>query len=236
MFLFWKVLLAHLVADFVFQFEGLYQLKVRSLWGHILHVLIHGVVLLLFLYPYLGNPEIWVFAAAVMIFHLIQDFIKYTLTKKIPKNTFLYFMTDQFVHVLVLGSILILPISSEVRGFPNDALLDAVYRDNTFTLFLIFFILLTVAGSYTIHAFYRSFVKNSRPLYGITSYEITYTLLERSIIGIIVLVTPHLLLGILLTPLVGLARLPFKKMRDRTGFLISFSYAVLLSLCFRIVL
>lgn len=232
MFLFLKLFLAHLIADFVLQFEELYQLKVRSLWGHILHVLIHGVVSLLLLFPYLKHPGIWIFVAAVVLLHLVQDFIKYTLTQKIPKNTFFYFIADQCVHALVLSSILLFPISSEVLGFPGHPLLDAIYRDNAFTLLLIFFILLTLAGSYTIHAFFRSYVKNSPPLYGITSYEMTYTLLERSIIGVIVVGTPHLL-WILVTPLVGLARLPLKRMRDRTGFLVSLLYAILLGLCFR---
>ena len=234
MFLFLKLLLAHLIADFILQFEELYQLKVRSLWGHIFHVLIHGLVSLALLYPYLKDPRIWIFVTLLVFLHLAQDFIKYTLTKKIPKNTFFYFMADQIVHGLVLCSILIFPVSSEILGFPGHPLLDAVYRDNAFTLLLIYFILLTFAGSYTIHAFYRSYIKDSRPLYGITSYEIIYTLLERSIIGVIVLGAPNLL-WILLTPLVGLARLPLEKMRDRTGFLVSFLYAIVLSLCFRIV-
>lgn len=232
MFLFLKLFLAHLVADFVLQFEELYQLKVRSLWGHILHVLIHWAVSLLLLFPYLDRPGIWIFVSAMVLLHLGQDFIKYTLTRKIPKNTFLYFIADQCVHVLVLSSILLFPISAEVRGFPGHRLLDMVYRDNGFTLWLIFFILLTFAGSYTIHAFCRSYVKNAPPLYGITSYEMAYTLLERSIIGLIVAGTAPLS-WILFTPLVGLARLPLKRMRDRTGFLFSLSYAVLLGLCFR---
>ncbi len=232
MFLFLKLFLAHLIADFILQFEELYQLKVRSVWGHLFHVLIHGIVSLVLLFPYLKNPGIWVFVAAVVLLHLVQDFIKYTLTKKIPKNTFFYFMADQFVHLLVLSSILLFPVSAEVRGFPGHPLLDAVYRDNAFTLLLIFFILLTFAGSYTIHAFCRSYVKDSPPLYGITSYEMTYTLLERSIIGIIVLGASNGL-WILLTPLVGLARLPLKRMRSRAGFLVSLLYAILLGLCFR---
>jgi hypothetical protein len=42
MFLFLKLVLAHLIADFILQFEELYQLKIRSFLGHLAHVLIHG--------------------------------------------------------------------------------------------------------------------------------------------------------------------------------------------------
>ncbi|MBU9889885.1 MAG: DUF3307 domain-containing protein [Candidatus Omnitrophica bacterium] len=232
MFLFLKLFLAHLIADFILQFEELYRLKVRSLWGHIFHVLIHWGVSLVLVWPYLDLPGIWIFVTAATLVHLTQDFIKYTLTRKIPKNTFLYFMADQCVHVLVLGAILFFPVSREVRGFAGHSLWDTLYRDSAFTLFLIFFILLTFAGSYTIHAFFRSYVKNTPPLYGITSFEMAYTLLERSIVGIVIVTAAHPL-WILLTPLIGLFRLPFPNMRDRAAFLASFIYACLLSLCFR---
>lgn len=233
MFLFLKLFLAHLIADFVLQFEELYRLKVRSLWGHILHVLCHGIVSLLLLFPYLNEPILWGFIVGLVLMHLTQDFIKYTLTQKIPKNTFVYFMADQFVHVLVLAVILLFPLSHEVRGFPHHPILDAVYRDNNFTLLMIFFLSLTFAASYTFHAFCRSFVKTAPPLYGITSFEMTYALIERSVIGLIILSVPNPFWGVLVTPLIGLARLPVKRMRDRNGFLVSLLYAVVLSLCFR---
>lgn len=233
MFLFLKLILAHLLADFFLQIEELYRLKVQSIWGHIFHVLIHGAVTFTLLYPYLNEPVIWFFVIGLLMMHLVQDFIKYTLTKKIPKNTFLYFMADQFVHLFVIGLIFMLPVSCEVRGFPGHPLLNDLYTQNIWTLNAIFLILLTLAASYTFFAFYQSYRKNARPDHGITSLEIIVASLERILVGGTVLWVANPV-WVLVTPLAGILRLPFKKMRDRVDFLVSITYAVLLGLLFRI--
>lgn len=233
MFLFLKLVLAHLIADFVLQFEELYQLKVRSLWGHILHVLIHGIMSLLLVFPYLNVPQMWLFIGGVIALHLIQDIIKYTLTKKIPKNTFVYFIGDQCVHILILSVILLFPISSQIRGFPQDAFLNRLYVNSQWTIGAIFFVLLTFAGSFTLYAFYKGTRKDLRPNHGITSFELLFAIAERTIAGTAALLVTNFL-WLLLVPLVGIARLPFKIMRDRTDFLISISYAILLGLLFRL--
>ncbi len=233
MFLFLKFILAHLIADFVLQFEELYQLKIRSLWGHVLHVLIHLGVSLAMVFPYWDSPSLWIFLAGLMLVHFIQDIIKYTLTQKIPKNTFVYFMADQFVHGLAIAVILLFPISSEVRGFPTHPVLNMLYVENRWTLLAIFFILLTFGGSYTLFAYYRTYRKDARKDHGITSAEMTYMLLERSVAGMATLLVTNPL-WIALTPLIGIARLPFKKLRDKQDFFISIGYSILLGLLFRL--
>lgn len=200
------------------------------MYGHILHVLIHGAVTLLLCFPYLTEWTIWLFVTLLVGTHLTQDFIKYTLTKKIPKNTFLYFMADQFFHLLVLSAILLFPVSHEVRGFPNHPVLNMVYTQNIWTVNAIFFFLLTFAGSYTLFAFYQSYRKDARPDHGITSFEIIYNSLERIFIGGVVLFNPDWTLA---TPLIGLVRLPSKKMRDWKDFMFSLVFSINLAGLFR---
>ncbi|MDD5226483.1 MAG: DUF3307 domain-containing protein [Candidatus Omnitrophica bacterium] len=235
MFIFLKLILAHLIADFILQFEELYQLKVRSFLGQLLHVLIHGLVSLLLLYPYLNAPTIWLFVAGLVLIHLGQDLIKYTFTQKTPTNTFVYFMTDQFCHVLAISAIFLFPISHEVRGFPAIPFLDSIYRTNLWTLGAIFFITLTFAGSYILNAFAKSYLKERAPLYLISSPEIAHAILERSLIAWILLAgtSPWTLL---LIPCTGILRLPFKPLRDLTAFLLSLNYAVLITLLFQRIL
>jgi len=232
MFLFLKLILAHLIADFILQFEELYQLKVRSFLGQLLHVLIHGLVSLVLLYPYLNMPQIWVFVAGLILVHLAQDLIKYTVTKKSPANTFIYFMTDQLCHVLAISAIFLFPVSREVRGFQNSPSLDSLYQTNFWTLGAIFFIMLTFAGSYILNAFTKSYLKGRSPLYLISSPEIAHAILERSFIAWVLLssTSPWMLL---LLPCAGILRLPFKRLRDLTAFLLSLSYAVLITLFFQ---
>ena len=235
MFLFLKLILAHLIADFILQFEELYQLKVRSFLGQLLHVLIHGLISLLLLYPYLNKPSIWFFTAALVVIHLTQDLIKYTFTKKTPSNTFAYFMADQACHFLVLSCVFLLPVSHEIRGFPGCALLNSLYRNNLWTLLAIFFIALTFAGSYVLNAFAKSYLKGHSPLFLITSPEMAHAILERTLMAGIFFScdSPWRALGL---PCVGLLRLPFKGLRERTAFLLSLLYALLISILFRKIL
>ena len=235
MFLFLKLILAHLIADFILQFEELYQLKVRSYLGQLSHVLIHGLVSLAILYPYLNAPQIWLFVTGLVLIHLAQDLIKYSVTQKTPANTFVYFMTDQLCHVLVISTIFLFPVSHEVRGFPTSPLLDMFYRTNTWTLDVIFFIMLTFAGSYILNAFTKSYLKGHSTLYLISSPEIAHAILERSLIAWILLAAtfPFAILAI---PCVGVLRLPFKPLRDWTSFFLSLSYAVLITLLFQKIL
>lgn len=235
MFLFLKLVLSHLIADFMLQFEELYQLKVRGFLGQLAHALIHGLVSLVLLYPYLNEPVIWIFIAWIVLAHLAQDLIKYSLTKKTPENTFVYFMTDQFCHGLVLSVVFLLPVSREVRGFPGAVFLDTLYRTNFWTLGAIFFITLTFAGSYILNAFAKSHLKGHRPLYLISSQEIAHAILERSLVAWILL-SGGPLFTLLLIPCIAILRLPFKRLREWTAFLLSMNYAVLITLLFQRVL
>jgi hypothetical protein len=231
-FLFLKLILAHLIADFILQFEELYQLKVRHFLGQLFHALIQGLVSLVLLYPYLNEPQIWLFVAGLVLVHLVQDLIKYSLTRKNPANTFLYFMADQALHVLAISAIFLFPISREIRGFPNSPLLDMFYRTNDWTLALIFFITLTFAGSYVLNAFSKSYLRGHSSLYLIRTPEMIHAILERSIVAW-VLITSTFPAMVFLAPCAGILRLPFKSLRDLKGFLLSMIYAVGVTLLFQ---
>ncbi|MFH1208997.1 MAG: DUF3307 domain-containing protein [Candidatus Omnitrophota bacterium] len=236
MFLFLKLILAHLIADFILQFEELYQLKVKSFLGQFFHVLINGLVSLVLLYPYLNAPQIWLFVAGLVLVHLAQDLAKYFATKKIPANTFAYFMADQFCHILVISTVFLLPISHEVRGFPTSPLLDMFYRLNIWTIDAIFFIMLTFAGSYVLNAFTKSYLKERSPLYLISSPEVAHAIFERSLIAWILFSSVSAPWMLFLLPCVGVLRLPFKTLRDLMAFLLSLSYGIWVTLLFQRIL
>src|SRR5690348_8070655 len=123
MFLFYKLVLAHLVADFILQFEELYQLKLKSKLGHIFHALIHGGVCLILLLPYLpGRAFPWVFIAVIVTIHYFQHLLKCRLRDLYPKGNFYFFALDQIIHILFLATILLFPFSKAapaLTGFPG---------------------------------------------------------------------------------------------------------------------
>lgn len=231
MFLFEKLVLAHLVADFILQFEELYQLKVRHFLGHLLHVFIHGAVMIVLTFPYLDNPLVLLYVIFLVFEHLYQDLIKYRLTQKFPPKQFVYYTLDQMLHFAVLSFVLFFPIASETRSFPGPTLLNGLYQDPSITRFFIFFILLTFAANYTLNSFYQSYVKGSRPLHWITSPEMAIAILERSVIATVIIFAPGLP-WILLSLLVGTLRIPFKSLRHFKDFLISAGYTLALTTVF----
>lgn len=231
MFLFLKLYLAHLIADFILQFDELYRLKVKSRLGHLLHVLIHFATSLALVFPYRGERSVWVFLVFITVCHYLQDNIKYAV-QKTRQKMFAAFVLDQLVHFLVIGSVLWLPVSRRIIGFPNHPALNFYYTDSFFTLILIFFILSTFGGSYLLHAFRKSYFANCRPDYAITSREMAEALIERSLIAFTFLfcVNP---LWLAATVLTGILRLLSKNTRSLPDFGLSFTYAALMGLVFK---
>ena len=233
MFVFLKLVLAHLIADFILQFEELYQLKVKSRLGHIFHALIHWVCSLLLLVPYLNMPFVWIFISATSVIHYFQDLFKYQLQEKHPKQIFWCFTIDQIFHFLFLASIFLFPAARVERGFPGHRTLDFLYSGNTATLYAIAYIAAIFKGCYFLHALRRSFIPETRPGHFITSMEVWHAMAERGLTVSVFLFnipSPALLIAL---PLVALLRISSKELRSITDFVLSFFYAAAVGIFFR---
>lgn len=235
MFLFLKLYLGHLIGDFVLQVEEIYNLKVKSLWGHLFHVLTHGIAYVFLCYPYLRtHPFLWFFIITICTIHFGQDVLKYTLVKKYPQFGFALFMLDQFFHLAFLSTIFLFPIHTEIPVISSQNGLSQIYLNSNYTLFAIAFILSTFATSYMLFSFRVNFIKNSRPLHFITSFEMFHALFERGLMTTLLIFISSWLT--LLLPLIGLFRLPFKPLRNLADFSFSFGFAVFWGLLFRSIL
>ncbi len=221
MFLFLKLVLAHMVADFILQFEELYQLKLRSRMGHAAHVLMHLLMMALLVIPYKDRADVWIFILVITVIHYIQDNIKYAGQAKNPKQTFWYFTVDQLVHVLFIAGVFLIPSSRETLTFP-DHFFGPIYASHNATLLLILFIGVTFKSSYFLHSFRKSFMPG-RPDHFITSFEMTWALVERTLIAACFLDLSLKTFLISLTP--ALVRPFSKKLRDPLDFALSYAYA-----------
>jgi hypothetical protein len=236
MFLFLKLYLGHLIGDFVLQVEEIYNLKVKSLWGHLYHVLTHAVAYIFLCYPYFkGQPFLWIFIFIICIIHFGQDVLKYILVKKYPQFGFLLFMLDQFFHLAFLSTIFFFPIHKTLPEIATENELSRIYLDSNYTLFAIAFILATFATSYMLFSFRINFIKGSRPLHFITSFEMYHAIFERGLITTLLIFTssPMTFLTISLT---GLVRLPFEPLRNLFDFTLSFGFAIFWGFLFRQIL
>lgn len=232
MFLFLKLVLAHLIADFILQFEELYQLKVRSHLGHFFHALIHCLISLALAAPFLSIPWMWAYILTLAVIHHFQDILKYRIQAKHPKQIFWCFTIDQIFHFLFIATSLLIPAAYEVRGFPNTPPLHQVYTDTQITLFLIAMIASVFKGTYFLHAIRGSFIPGSRPMHFITSFEVWHALIERSWITAWVLFAP-LPLAIPAGAGIGLLRFVSSPLKNRLDFFMSFLYAAIMGFIFR---
>lgn len=100
-----KLLIAHFLGDFILQTDSLtkhkekHKLKSPLLY---IHVLIHGLLALLFL----NDLQLWWAAAIIMVTHLIIDAGKLLLTTK--KNSRWLFVLDQVLHIAVIYTVFII--------------------------------------------------------------------------------------------------------------------------------
>lgn len=119
-----KMMLAHVLGDFVFQpnkwVKDKEAHKIASPYLY-LHILIHGVLILILF----GNPAFWPLALGVSLAHYCIDLIKLYGQKKTPGNRAVWFVLDQAIHLVVLALIACsyfhLSLSSFVSAFDPEA-------------------------------------------------------------------------------------------------------------------
>jgi hypothetical protein len=125
MIIFWRLLLAHLLADFTFQFDVVNRMKRNNLWGMLLHCATHFVFSVLFAWNYL--PQTWVrpfglpvsgwWAVSLMFaLHFIVDELRiYSMNTLGYRDGTVSFLADQALHFYVL--FMISPVAVLDRNF-----------------------------------------------------------------------------------------------------------------------
>jgi len=94
-----KLILAHLLGDFLLQPDTWVTAKEKkklSAWQLYSHVLIHFVLIMVLV----NDISFWKWALLIALLHLITDIAKVFLQTKKTKRT--YFFVDQFVHLLFI--------------------------------------------------------------------------------------------------------------------------------------
>ncbi|MBI5754436.1 DUF3307 domain-containing protein, partial [Candidatus Peregrinibacteria bacterium] len=97
------LIFAHLLGDFIFQPNRLVLWKIKSKCGILTHVIVHFILNLLILSPFIWNGHYWVIAAAFLICfaHFWIDEIKISYDLKHDKKV-IPFLIDQLMHLLTI--------------------------------------------------------------------------------------------------------------------------------------
>ena len=141
------LIIAHLLADFIFQPTKLIEWKKRHILGIFVHVLIFTLLSLILLAPYLVYWETWVVIGAISLVHFLTDKIKIAILSKYKKFV-LPFLIDQAIHLIsiLIGAQFIPKVEFEISNM------------------LIIFFLLVI---YTIYLFFILYLQKSKSNLGI---------------------------------------------------------------------
>ncbi len=145
MSLFYRLLLAHLIADFPLQTSQIFKIKMNTQWGVILHTLIVLIFSLLFAFPYLENLRVIIIIIIIFATHTIIDKIKLDYSKKNTNQDIKIFLLDQFLHIAIIAVLTFNFTESYLLSSPfNNAFLNYLihlYNNDIFIISLIGYIL-----------------------------------------------------------------------------------------------
>jgi len=223
MFLFIRLLLGHIAADFLFQTDEIYTLKKKELFGIVLHASIVFFSLLCFSIPYLQFREMWALILVASVTHGIQDKIKLKISQS--KFDYLIFIADQLLHLAVLLPVLLFGFSSSAHAPEARNLIVKIYNNSNYMLILGGYILSVYAGKSFWLVLQTSFSFKTE---GDKSFAL-YGMFERFIITTSLL-KPHFLV-FLVVPLI--ARFVLKKYKFGMDLIFNFLFASLFGLLLR---
>ncbi len=162
MFLFLRLLLAHLTADFLLQTNGIFKIKVKYSWGVLLHGGIAGLSGFFFALPYLHNKSVIAFLIISWVVHIFQDKAKIIINLHVERNNLWTFLFDQFLHVSV-AAVVAAGCDSVVRvPFPLcSGRLEALYANDKLVIAAIWVIVLTY-GMFVLQEYIKKTIKGDK--------------------------------------------------------------------------
>lgn len=129
------LIIAHLLADFVFQPKKLIEWKTKSDLGVLVHVLIFVLLAFVILFPFLGNIYVWGAILLIGVIHFFTDKAKVNI--ELTYDTYsLPFVADQAIHFLslLLGGVLLQNVDTSL---PDTWFYLNVYLNSSLILFVL---------------------------------------------------------------------------------------------------
>lgn len=151
MIIFWRLLLAHLLADFTLQLDFVNKLKRKSAWGMLVHCLTHLVTGIALTWPFLGDTWVSVgplnlngWTALILMFfvHYAVDELRVFSVKAGYRDNTISFLLDQAAHIYVLFLIspVVVPEPGALMGEKWVAITAMLVLVTHFTTVLIYFL------------------------------------------------------------------------------------------------
>lgn len=178
--IFWKILLAHVLTDFIFQPDQLAENKEK-----VTVILVHGLIFfLLSIVLLLPAISYQVILALVLLalFYGFVDYFKNLIQKHTGKDLWLYFIGDQALHVLAIGVVVF--FLDRVSFHAGIDVLSTYWSKPPIFLFVSLFVLTVFGGGFFTEILCKGFLEslNSEKKPGIEGAGRYIGILERSLI------------------------------------------------------
>ena len=144
MFLFYRLLLAHIIADFPLQTNQIFKVKTNTEWGVLIHTLIVLIFSILFAFPYLEDPKVIIILLVIFLSHTVIDKLKMEYSKKTKNQSIRILLLDQALHIAIIAILTFSFTESYLLSFPFNSVflnyLIDIYNNDIFIVSLIGYI------------------------------------------------------------------------------------------------
>lgn len=150
MIVLYKLILAHLAGDFLFQpgsWVSVKETKKLKAWQLYIHALFHGLLAQLLVW----EIAFWRWSILLVAFHLVIDAVK--LVMQTPQTRRFYFFTDQLAHLLSIYAIW--------RWYAIDVIPWYRLGEESFVILIMFVIFTTTPCSYFVKTFISKWVPDN---------------------------------------------------------------------------
>jgi hypothetical protein len=153
MFIFYRLLLAHLLAEFPLQFDLIYRLKVTNKTGIWLHSFIFFAIGVLLLIPWWLVPKFWLFMILLLLTHYVLDRLKIILHRRYQVDNLGIFLLDQIAHIGFMSLVFFVGLDERLRlRLPIKLnVLSIIYQDNQIILIIIGYLFATFGSSFLVY-------------------------------------------------------------------------------------
>ncbi len=144
MFLFYRLLLAHIIADFPMQTNQIFKVKANTEWGVLIHTLIVLIFSILFAFPYLEDPKVIIILLIIFLSHTVIDKLKMEYSKKTKNQSIRILLLDQALHIAIIAILTFNFTESYLLSSPFNSVflnyLIDIYNSDIFIVSLIGYI------------------------------------------------------------------------------------------------
>lgn len=184
--------LAHLVGDYIFQWNSLAAWKSRALSGVVVHCLVVLAVTWLFILPF--NPGWWPWVLAIGVAHFFIDAVQLRLKPPIPALA--RFGLDQAAHFLVITLALAAGGYLDLAALVQSSL--ALLQSDLLLIYLLGYAFVTMPAWVLVKFTAYGLVQGSAPQFGDSSKYLG--IMERLLMTTFVAMGQYLLVPLVILP------------------------------------